>query len=360
MYSETSTSLLADCTLTPEVALAVEAGGLRYVVDTLPGIARRPARGGFRYLDTAGEPVRDPKELTRIRALAIPPAWRDVWICPYADGHLQATGRDARGRKQYRYHRQWQAVRDEAKYERMIGFGHWLPAIRERLEADIRRPGLSRDKVLATIIRLLDVTQIRIGNEEYAQANKSYGLTTLRNRHVSIDGAVIEFHFRGKGGIAHNIKVSEPRLARIVRRMRELPGQELFQYVDAEEKRHSVGSTDVNDYLRAISGENYTAKDFRTWAGTVQAWAALQQLGPAANATEAKNNVRLAIEAAAQKLGNTPAICRKCYIHPAVLAAYMDGSMFGLRAKAIAGLSMEEAATLVLLETEISSITGTK
>lgn len=234
MYSEPPASVLADCTLAPDVALAVEAGGLCYVVDTLPGITRRPVRNGFQYLDTAGRPLRDPKELRRIRALAIPPAWRDVWICPYADGHLQATGRDVRGRKQYRYHRQWREVRDEAKYERMIGFGHWLPVIRERVEADIRRPGLSRDKVLATIIRLLDVTQMRVGNEEYAQANKSYGLTTLRNRHVSIEGAVIEFHFRGKGGIAHNIKVSEPRLARIVRRMRELPGQELFQYVDAE------------------------------------------------------------------------------------------------------------------------------
>lgn len=360
MYSESPASVLADCTLAPDVALAVEAGGLRYVVDTLPGITRRPVRNGFQYLDTAGRPLRDPKELTRIRALAIPPAWRDVWICPYADGHLQATGRDVRGRKQYRYHRQWREVRDEAKYERMIGFGHWLPVIRERVEADIRRPGLSRDKVLATIIRLLDVTQMRVGNEEYAQANKSYGLTTLRNRHVSIEGAVIEFHFRGKGGIAHNIKVSEPRLARIVRRMRELPGQELFQYVDAEGTRHSVGSSDVNDYLRAISGEDYTAKDFRTWAGTVQAWAALQRSGAAANVSDAKSNVRRAIEAAAQKLGNTPAICRKCYIHPAVLAAYMDGSMFGRHTEAIAGLSMEEAATLALLESEISAAAETK
>ena len=360
MYSEPPASVLADCTLAPDVALAVEAGGLRYVVDTLPGITRRPVRNGFQYLDTAGRPLRDPKELTRIRALAIPPAWRDVWICPYADGHLQATGRDVRGRKQYRYHRQWREVRDEAKYERMIGFGHWLPVIREHVEADIRRPGLSRDKVLATIIRLLDVTQMRVGNEEYAQANKSYGLTTLRNRHVSIEGAVIEFHFRGKGGIAHNIKVSEPRLARIVRRMRELPGQELFQYVDAEGTRHSVGSSDVNDYLRAISGEDYTAKDFRTWAGTVQAWAALQRSGAAANVSDAKSNVRRAIEAAAQKLGNTPAICRKCYIHPAVLAAYMDGSMFGRHTEAIAGLSMEEAATLALLESEISPVAETK
>ncbi|OAJ70217.1 DNA topoisomerase I [Methylobacillus sp. MM3] len=344
----------ADASLMAERVLAAEAGGLRYVADSAPGFNRKRTRSGFRYLDAAGNPLKDPAELARIKSLAIPPAWTDVWICRDKNGHLQATGRDARGRKQYRYHKNWREVRDEAKYERMVAFATQLSATRARLEEDIRRPGLSREKVIATIIRLLDVTMIRVGNEEYAQANKSFGLTTLRNRHVTIDGAAIEFNFKGKSGISHNIRISEPRLARIVRRMRELPGQELFQYVDSEGARHSIGSADVNDYLKTITGENYTAKDFRTWSGTVQTVIALKALGPAETLAEAKQKTREAIETAANKLGNTPTICRKCYVHPTVLEAYANGDLHELMEKK--GNEMqtlidkEEAFTLELLQ----------
>lgn len=341
--------------LMAELVLAAEIGGLRYVADSVPGFSRQRTRNGFRYLDAAGNPLKDSSQLARIKSLAIPPAWTDVWICRDKNGHLQATGRDARGRKQYRYHKYWREVRDEAKYERMIGFAMQLPAIRARLEEDIRRPGLSREKVIATIIRLLDVTMIRIGNEEYAQANKSFGLTTLRNRHVTIEGAAIEFNFKGKSGIAHTIRITEPRLARIVRRMRELPGQELFQYVDSEGARHSIGSADVNDYLKTITGENYTAKDFRTWSGTVQTVIALKALGPSETVAEAKKKIRVAIEAAAKMLGNTPTICRKCYVHPAVLEAYVSGVLYEVAGKRVNGevqphLDEEEVFTLKLLQ----------
>lgn len=345
----------SDAPLMAGLVLAAETGGLRYVADNIPGFSRKQTRSGFRYLDTAGKPLNDPAQIARIKSLAIPPAWTDVWICPAKNGHLQATGRDARGRKQYRYHKNWREVRDEAKYERMIGFAMLLPAIRARLEEDIRRPGLSREKVIATIIRLLDVTMIRIGNEEYAQANKSFGLTTLRNRHVTIEGAAIEFNFKGKSGIAHTIRITEPRLARIVRRMRELPGQELFQYVDSEGARHSIGSADVNDYLKTITGENYTAKDFRTWSGTVQTVIALKALGPSETVTDAKKKIRVAIEVAAKKLGNTPTICRKCYVHPAVLEAYENGVLYEVAEKRLNGemqpfIDGEEAFALELLQ----------
>lgn len=343
-----------------EGILAARLGGLRYITDESAGYTRQAVRNGFRYLDTEGREITDSETLTRIKSLAIPPAWTDIWICPDECGHLQATGRDARGRKQYRYHKQWRRVRDEAKYERMISFGMQLPAIRQRLDEDIARPGLSRNKVIATIVRLLDVTHIRIGNEEYAQANKSFGLTTLRNRHVSIEGAAIEFRFRGKSGIAHTVKIKEPRLARIVRRMRELPGQELFQYVDSEGQRRSIGSADVNDYLQEITGEHYTAKDFRTWAGTVQAAMMLKEIGPAASATEAKRNIKQAVDAAAERLGNTPAICRKCYVHPTVFEAYEQGLLNTLRldrdlAREHPQMSEDETFTLKLLETELES-----
>jgi DNA topoisomerase-1 len=352
----------SDAPLMAELVLAAEMGGLHYVTDSVPGFSRQRKRNGFRYLDTAGRPLENPAQLARIKSLAIPPAWSDVWICPDAQGHLQATGRDARGRKQYRYHNSWREVRDEAKYERMIGFAMQLPAIRAKLDEDIRRPGLSREKVIATIIHLLDVTMIRIGNEEYAQANKSFGLTTLRNRHVTIEGAAIEFNFKGKSGIAHTIRITEPRLARIVRRMRELPGQELFQYVDSEGARHSIGSADVNDYLKTITGENYTAKDFRTWSGTVQTVIALKALGPAETVTEAKKKIREAIETAAKKLGNTPTICRKCYVHPAVLEAYASGTWHEFAGKGVNGekqmlFDREEAFTLELLQQELKRVT---
>lgn len=343
-----------------EGILAARLGGLRYITDESVGYSRQLVRDGFRYLDTEGREITDSETLARIKSLAIPPAWTDVWICPKENGHLQATGRDARGRKQYRYHKQWRQVRDEAKYERMVGFGMKLPAIRQKLDEDIARPGLSRTKVIATIVRLLDVTHIRIGNEEYAQANKSFGLTTLRNRHVTIEGTAIEFRFRGKSGIVHSVKIKEPRLARIVRRMRELPGQELFQYVDGEGQRHSIGSADVNDYLQEITGEHYSAKDFRTWGGTVQAAMVLKEIGPASSATEAKRNIKQAVDAAAARLGNTPAICRKCYVHPTIFDAYEQGLLHSLQldrslAREHPQLSEDEVFTLKLLQTELES-----
>jgi len=337
---------------------AAKAAGLRYVGDHQPGIARQRTARGFRYVDAGGKPVRDEDTLARIRALAIPPAWEQVWICAHANGHLQATGRDARGRKQYRYHPRWRSVRDEVKYERMLAFGRALPGIRAAVDAALGLPGLPREKVLATVVHLLQVTMMRVGNEEYARANKSFGLTTLRNRHVRIDGSAVEFHFRGKSGVEHRVKVSDRRLARIIRRTRELPGQELFQYIGDDGAKHSIGSADVNDYLRSISGDDYTAKDFRTWYGTVLAALALQEFERFDSAAQARKNIVRAIEAVAQKLGNTPTICRKCYVHPAVIEAYLDGSeLDALRASTerecstdLHSLSPKEAAVLALLQ----------
>lgn len=341
---------------------AAKAAGLRYVHDDRPGIRREAVRDGFRYLDAHGEPVEDETTLKRIRSLAIPPAWTDVWICPQANGHLQATGRDARGRKQYRYHPKWREVRDEVKYERMINFGKALPQIRKEVDRALSLPGLPREKVLATIVYLLEATMMRIGNDEYARENKSYGLTTLRNRHVRIDGSDVEFRFRGKSGVYHDVTVHDRRLARIIQRTRDLPGQDLFQYLDEDGERHTVGSADVNDYLRAITGEDYTAKDFRTWSGTVLAALALQEFESFDSDTQAKKNVVRAIESVAERLGNTPSVCRKCYVHPAVLDAYLDGTMLeGLRARAeesltrdLHDLQPEEAAVLAMLERRLA------
>ncbi|WP_338762364.1 DNA topoisomerase IB [Massilia sp. METH4] len=341
---------------------AARAAGLRYVSDSKPGLARIAADGGFRYVDAAGAPVDDEATLARIKALAIPPAWTDVWICPQPNGHLQATGRDARGRKQYRYHARWRSVRDEVKYERMIAFGQALPGIRAAVEAALKLPGLPREKVLATIVFLLEHTMMRIGNEEYAKENKSFGLTTLRNRHVRVDGREVEFRFRGKSGVFHDVKVEDRRLARIIERMRDLPGQELFQYVDDDGTTHAIGSADVNEYLRTITGEDYTAKDFRTWSGTVLAALALQEFEKFDSETQAKKNVVRAIESVAKKLGNTPSVCRKCYVHPAVLDAYMDGAeLAALRARAeeeftkdLHALQPEEAAVLALLQERLA------
>jgi DNA topoisomerase-1 len=343
---------------TPPANPAVaRSAGLRYVSDASPGLKRTRAAAGFRYTDADGKPVRDKDTLARIKALAIPPAWEQVWICPRANGHLQASGRDARGRKQYRYHARWRSVRDDAKYERMIAFGKALPAIRKRVDADLRLPGLPRDKVLATIVYLLQATMIRIGNEEYARENKSYGLTTLRNRHARIDGSEVEFRFRGKSGVFHSVKVHDRRLAGIIRRTRELPGQDLFQYVGDDGEPHSVGSQDVNDYLREITGEDYTAKDFRTWAGTVLAALALNEFEKVDSQAQAKKNIVRAIEHVAERLGNTPGVCRKCYVHPAVLDAYLEGAALEVLAgraelelrEAIHELQPEEAAVLALL-----------
>jgi DNA topoisomerase I len=345
---------------------AAKAAGLRYVHDDRPGIQREPARDGFRYLDAKGEPVEDEATLKRIKSLAIPPAWTDVWICPQANGHLQATGRDARGRKQYRYHPKWREVRDEVKYERMIKFGKALPQIRKEVDRALSLPGLPREKVLATIVYLLEATMMRIGNDEYARENKSYGLTTLRNRHVKIDGSEVEFRFRGKSGVYHDVKVHDRRLARIIQRTRDLPGQDLFQYLDEDGETHTVGSSDVNDYLRTITGEDYTAKDFRTWSGTVLAAMALQEFEAVDSDTQAKKNVVRAIESVAERLGNTPSVCRKCYVHPAVLDAYLDGTMLeGLRARAeeslvedLKDLQPEEAAVLAMLERRLAQETA--
>jgi DNA topoisomerase I len=345
---------------------AAKAAGLRYVHDDRPGIRREPDGDGFRYVDAKDERVADEATLKRIKSLAIPPAWTDVWICPQANGHLQATGRDARGRKQYRYHPKWREVRDDVKYERMINFGKALPKIRKEVDRALALPGLPRDKVLATIVYLLEATMMRIGNDEYARENKSYGLTTLRNRHVKIDGSEVEFRFRGKSGVYHDVKVHDRRLARIIQRTRDLPGQDLFQYLDEDGERHTVGSSDVNDYLRTITGEDYTAKDFRTWSGTVLAAMALQEFEAVDSDAQAKKNVVRAIESVAERLGNTPSVCRKCYVHPAVLDAYLDGTMLeGLRARAgeslvqdLQDLQPEEAAVLAMLERRLAQETA--
>ncbi|MBQ5950230.1 DNA topoisomerase IB [Massilia sp. ST3] len=337
---------------------AARAAGLRYVHDDKPGIRREPAGDGFRYLDAKGEPVDDETTLGRIKSLAIPPAWTEVWICPQANGHLQATGRDAKGRKQYRYHPKWRATRDEVKYERMLKFGQALPAIRAEVDRALGLPGLPREKVLATIIYLLEATMMRVGNEEYARTNKSFGLTTLRNRHVKVDGSEVEFRFRGKSGVYHKVKVQDRRLARIIARARDLPGQELFQYVDEQGETHSIDSSDVNDYLRTITGEDYTAKDFRTWSGTVLAALALQEFEKFDSEAQAKKNIVRAIESVAEKLGNTPSICRKCYVHPAVLDAYLEGTVLEvLRERTeqeltedLHALQPEEAAVVAMLQ----------
>ena len=301
--------------------------GLRYVDDRRPGLRRVPTRRGFDYRRPDGSSVRDEATLRRIQSLAVPPAWTDVWICGDERGHLQATGRDARGRKQYRYHPAWRATRDEAKYERTLGFGKALPKIRRRVARDLARRGLPREKVLAAVVKLLEVTLIRVGNDEYARANNSFGLTTLQDEHARIAGDRLSFRFRAKSGKQFDIRMRDRRLARIVARCQELPGQELLQYVDEAGEVQDVGSADVNAYLREIAGEAYTAKDFRTWAGTVLAAMALRECEAANSATAGKRIVRRAIETVAERLGNTPAVCRRCYVHPEVVEAYLEGGL---------------------------------
>jgi DNA topoisomerase I len=333
---------------------SARAAGLRYVSDAAPGIQRRRVGRGFVYTAPDGARVTDPLVLRRIRALAIPPAWRDVWICPLAHGHLQAVGRDARGRKQYRYHGRWRSVRDESKYARLLAFGAALPTIRERVDRDLARPGLPREKVLATVVRLLETTFIRVGNEEYAKANGSFGLTTLRGHHVDVSGSTLRFEFRGKGGKRVSVDLTDRRLARIVKRCQELPGQELFQYVDADGARQTVDSADVNGYLREIAGEEFTAKDFRTWAGTVLAALALREIQAGDSTAQAKRNVVRAVESVSRQLGNTPAICRRSYVHPAVIDTYLDGTVIGNHGtrpptNGFRGLRPDEASVLLLL-----------
>src|SRR5215212_1657675 len=311
-----------------EQAAGVEAAaqaGLRYVSDDRPGIRRRRVGRAFTYVDPAGQRIRDAEVIARIKSLVIPPAWTDVWICPDPGGHIQATARDARGRKQYRYHPQYREARDQSKFRRMLEFSEVLPRLRERMERDLRSADLGRRQLLAAVVQLLDRTLIRVGNDEYARENHSYGLTTLRRRHLKIDGAMLRFAFRGKSGVEHSIAVADPRLARIIQRCRDLPGQELFQYLDAAGKRHLISSDDVNEYLRDLAGRDMTAKDFRTWGGTMVAAVELRRLGPAASRREADRNVIAAIDAVAERLGNTRSVCRKYYVHPALIAAYLMG-----------------------------------
>jgi DNA topoisomerase-1 len=341
---------------------SAKAAGLRYVHDGSPGIRRKRAGKSFSYVGPDGQPIRDEETLKRITSLAIPPAWTEVWICPSPRGHLQATGRDAKGRKQYRYHPRWREVRDETKYERMIAFANALPTIRSRAEQDLSQPGLTRRKLLATIVRLLEMTLIRVGNEEYARENRSFGLTTLRTRHVKVNGSELRFNFRGKSGKSHNIAVSDRRLAGVIKRCQELPGQTLFQYAGENGEYETIDSEDVNDYLSEITGQDFTAKDFRTWAGTVLAAQALQEFEAFDSEAQGKRNVVQAIESVAEQLGNTPSVCRKCYVHPAVLDTYLDGTMLEtLKERAeqeltdsLGSLGAEEAAVLALLQQRLA------
>jgi DNA topoisomerase I len=325
--------------------------GLRYVTDAMPGVRRVKRGRAFSYVDAEGRPITDPAERRRFDSLAIPPAWTDVWICPHPRGHLQATGRDAKGRKQYRYHAKYRQVRDEAKFERLLDFGEALPAIRRRVEEDLARPGLPREKVLAAMISLLETTHMRVGNDEYARANDSYGLTTLRNDHAEIAGASLTFAFRAKGGKDQVITLRDRRLARIVKQARDIPGERLFQYRGDDGQFHAIYSEDVNAYLREITGQEFSAKDFRTWAGTVAAANVLRELPPFQSKTEAKHNVVQAIEAVARHLGNTRAVAKKSYVHPAIVEAYLEGTLADeARGDGASGeLPPDEAAVLAVL-----------
>jgi DNA topoisomerase-1 len=340
---------------------AARSAGLRYTTDSRPGIRRQRNGKQFRYVGSDGKPVRARDHLRRMRALVIPPAWTDVWICTDPRGHLQATGRDARGRKQYRYHPKWREVRDETKYHRLVGFAQALPAIRRRTAADLRGPKLSREKVLATVVALLEKTLIRVGNDEYAKQNRSFGLTTLRDGHVEVNGGRVRFVFRGKSGIEHEIDLNDWRLARIVRQCRDIPGYDLFQYYDETGERHAIGSEDVNAYLKKITGQDYTSKDFRTWAGTVLAAQLLRECKEFLSQAQAKKNIVRAVEGVAAKLRNTKAVCRKSYVHPAVLDAYVEGSLVkamalrGRRSPRSGALSEAEAAVLALLQRRVSA-----
>jgi DNA topoisomerase-1 len=304
---------------------AARGAGLRYVTDVLPGIRRRRVGTGWAYYRPDGDRITDAAERRRLNSLAIPPAWSDVWICPDPRGHLQVTARDARGRKQYRYHPAYRAARDESKFRRMLEFSEVLPHLRQRIERDLRARGLTRRKVLATVVRLLDKTLIRVGNDEYARTNRSFGLTTLRGRHVQVRGATVRFTFRGKSGVPHEVAVTDRRLARIVQQCQDLPGQELFQYIDEQGRRQAISSDDVNAYLRETTGRDVTAKDFRTWAGTMLAAKELRDIGPAKSRREAERNLVRVIDAVAKRLGNTRAVCRKYYVHPVVFDGYLAG-----------------------------------
>jgi DNA topoisomerase-1 len=348
----------AEVTVTdPGAETSARLAHLRYVSDDGPGLRRRRSGSGFSYWTDDGRRVRDAETLARIRSLVIPPAWTDVWICPIANGHIQAIGRDKRRRKQYRYHRRWREVRDDVKYGRLLAFGAALPAIRRCTAKDLEQTALTRKKVLATIVQLLEKTLIRVGNEEYARENNSFGLTTMKARHAEVKGSTVIFEFRAKSGVQQCVDLHDARLARVIKRCQDLPGQMLFQYIDENGERQSIDSSDVNDYLREITGQDFTAKDFRTWAGTVLTACALRELAAWETETQAKRNVVEAIAQVAKKLGNTRAVCRRCYIHPAVLDAYQEGvtisdivKRHGRAMKRFSGLSREEISLLALLE----------
>ena len=353
---------IANIEIVSDPAEAAEEAGLRYVSDEQPGYTRKKKGDDWEYFDTQGKPITDEARLLRIRRLAIPPAYTDVWICPSPNGHLQATGRDARRRKQYRYHEKWREVRDESKYDRMLVFGAALPKIRKRVATDLALPGLPRNKVLATIISIMERTFIRVGNEEYARTNNSYGLTTIKNKHAKVKGSKVQFSFRGKSGVEHDVEILDRRLARIVKKAQDLPGQELFGYIGEDGAVYDVKSQDVNDYLREITGQEFTAKDFRTWAGTVLAAVALSAVGAFENKSHAKKQVTTAIKAVAKILGNTPAVCRKCYVHPVVLQTYLNGAMIeGLKRKTeqalannVPDLQSVEAAVMTFLQERLA------
>ncbi|MEO6191887.1 MAG: DNA topoisomerase IB [Thermoanaerobaculia bacterium] len=332
---------------------SAKAAGLRYVTDDEPGIRRQKRGKGFTFLDPQGKTVKDEKTLERIQKLAIPPAWTDVWICPRPNGHLQATGRDARGRKQYRYHANWREVRDETKFGRMIAFGDSLPKIRERIDRDMSQRGLGREKVLATVVKLLETTLIRVGNKEYVKQNNSFGLTTLRDQHVDVDGATLRFEFRGKSGKEHSVEVQDRRLARIVKQCRDVPGQKLFQYLDGNGERQSVSSEDVNAYLRETTGEDFSAKDFRTWGGTVLALSALLEVGACESEREANKAVVEAIKHVSGQLGNRPAICRKYYVHPVVIQSFLEGTLRDTLEDAVEDSPEDESNGLRRLEGQV-------
>jgi DNA topoisomerase-1 len=336
---------------------SAKAAGLRYVTDDSPGLRRRKSGKGFIYTSAGGKVIRDPEVIRRIKSLAIPPAWRDVWICPLPNGHLQATGRDARGRKQHRYHPLWREVRDRTKYHKMLAFAKQLPAIRRQVAKDLALPGLPQQKVLATVVLLLETGMVRVGNEEYARENNSFGVATLRERHVEVSGPKIRFEFRGKSGVKHSFDLNDARLAKIIRQCQELPGHELFQYIDADGKRCTIDSADVNEYLRSIAGEEFSSKDFRTWAGSLLTVIALRKVcGEKNKAT--KKDVARAIESVAKQLGNTVAVCRKCYVHPAIVESSMNGSLAVVftpgqtnsNGSRIRGLKAEEVSLVELLK----------
>ncbi|MBC7927480.1 MAG: DNA topoisomerase IB [Bryobacteraceae bacterium] len=334
---------------------SAEQAGLRYVRNGEPGIRRLRSGKGFRYVAPAGGTVTDTATVQRIRSLVIPPAWTDVWICRSADGHLQAVGRDLKGRKQYRYHPSYRQQRDQTKYGRMLAFGKAIPLIRHRVEQDLKLPGLSRNKVLAAVVKLLESTCMRIGNDEYKHQNESYGLTTLQDHHVDVQGSKMHFNFRGKSGQQQSITLEDPRLAKIVKKVEEIPGYELFQYFDEAGNTCDVTSSDVNNYIREIAGDEFTAKDFRTWGGT--GWAALifEEIGPAESQTDIKKRTVEAIKAVSQKLGNRPATCRKYYVHPAILEAYSDGSLFDVL-KSCTGSKREEQCVMQVVTASVSKV----